>query len=348
MAQLSDLLNMMVEKEASDLFFSVGSPLHIKVDGIMSPVTTKLLSARAVANVAKAIMNDEQRDDFERLPEMNLGMDVEGGGRFRVNIFRQRGDVAIVIRYLREKIPSIEELHLPSVLKDLIMKRRGLVLVVGATGAGKSTTLASMIDYRNTNSTGHILTIEDPIEYVHKYKQSVINQREIGVDTMSYDDALKNAMREAPDVILIGEIRDAETMQHAIQYAETGHLCLSTLHASNANHALERVISFFPETMHRQLFMDMAHNLAAIVSQRLVRNSHGHRMPAVEVMVITPLIRDMIRKGEVDASRSSSFSGNSTTDSTPFSVRTQGTPMATSCCAYSPSRIATQGSKRRR
>ncbi|MGV6826970.1 MAG: PilT/PilU family type 4a pilus ATPase [bacterium] len=328
MAQLNDLLNMMVDRDASDMFFTPDTPLHIKVDGVMTPVSSQTLTAKAVAQLADAMMSDDQRDSFDRLPEMNLGLELPGTGRFRVNIFRQRGDVSIVIRYLKDKIPSIQALNLPDVLENLIMRKRGLVLVVGPTGSGKSTTLASMINYRNQNATGHILTIEDPIEYVHRYKKSVVNQREVGIDTLSYDDALKNAMREAPDVILIGEIRDAETMMHAVQYAETGHLCLSTLHASNANHALERVISFFPQEMHRQLFLDMAHNLAAIVSQRLVRNAEGKRMPAVEVMMISPFIRDLIRKGEVDQIRDvmekSEEPGMQTFDQSLFKLYKQG------------------------
>ncbi len=303
MSSVNDFLEMMVEHDASDLFFSPGTPLHIKIDGNMSPVNSALLTNPGVAGLAATIMNEDQRRAFEDRPEMNLGLEISGKGRFRVNIFRQRGDVAIVIRYLKDKIPSIAELHLPPILENLVMRSRGLVLVVGATGAGKSTSLASMLDYRNKNSRSHILTIEDPIEYVHHYQKCVVNQREVGMDTNSYEDALINAMREAPNVILIGEIRERSTMQHAIAYAETGHLCLSTLHASNANHALERIINFFPQAMHQQVFSDLAHNLGAIVSQRLVRNEKGKRMPAVEVMLISPLIKDLIRKGAVDEVR---------------------------------------------
>ena len=328
MSTVNDFLEMMVERDASDLFFSAGTPLHIKIDGKIAPVNAKPLSGNGIANLASAIMSEEQRRQFEVKPEMNLGLSLEDKGRFRVNIFRERGEVAIVIRFLKNRIPSIEELNLPQVLKKLIMVRRGLVLEVGATGSGKSTTLASMVDYRNTRVRSHILTIEDPIEYTHRYKKSVINQREVGMDTDSYDDALKNAMREAPDVILIGEIRERSTMQHAIAYAETGHLCLSTLHASNANHALERIINFFPEEMHQQVFSDLAHNLAAIVSQRLVRNEKGRRMPAVEVMMMTPLIRDLIRKGKVDEVREtmekSSEPGMQTFDQSLFDLYKAG------------------------
>ncbi|WP_456412738.1 PilT/PilU family type 4a pilus ATPase [Thiolapillus sp.] len=303
MPEINDFLKLMVKNEASDLFFSAGTPLHMKVDGVLSMVKDKPLGGRGIATLADSIMTAEQRRAFEQRPEMNLGLELEGHGRFRVNVFRQRGEVAMVIRYLKDKIPTIAELHLPPILEELVMKPRGLILAVGATGAGKSTTLASMIDYRNRHSRSHILTVEDPVEYVHHYQKSVVNQREIGLDTISYEDALMNAMREAPDVILIGEIRERSTMQHAIAYAETGHLCLSTLHGSNASHVLERIVTFFPKDMHAQLFMDLAHNLVAIISQRLVRDQDGKRVPAVEVLLATPLVRDLIAKGKIDEIR---------------------------------------------
>ncbi len=303
MSDINDFLHLMIQHEASDLFFSPGTPLHIKIEGRLSVVGEEPLEGRGIAALAMSIMNEHQRQAFARRPEMNLGLEVEGKGRFRVNIFRQRGEVAMVIRYLKDRIPSIAELNLPPVLEELVMRPRGLILAVGGTGSGKTTTLASMIDYRNRNSRSHILTIEDPIEYVHHYHKSVVNQREVGTDTVSYEDALKNAMREAPDVILIGEIRDRTNMQHAIAYAETGHLCLSTLHGSNAAHVLERILTFFPRDMHPQVFMDLAHNLVAIVSQRLIRGEDGKRLPAVEVMLITPLIRDLIAKGRIDEVR---------------------------------------------
>ncbi|WP_456372694.1 PilT/PilU family type 4a pilus ATPase [Thiolapillus sp.] len=328
MPEISDFLKLMVRNEASDLFFSPGSPLHMKVDGVLSVVKDNPLSGKGVAALANSIMNDRQRLAFAERPEMNLGLSMEGHGRFRVNVFRQRGEVAMVIRYLQDRIPSIAELHLPPILEELVMKPRGLILAVGATGAGKSTTLASMLDYRNRNSRSHILTIEDPIEYVHRYHQSVVNQREVGMDTDSYEDALMNAMREAPDVILIGEIRERSTMQHAIAYAETGHLCLSTLHGSNASHVLQRIMTFFPKDMHEQLFMDLAHNLVAIISQRLVRNHEGKRMPAVEVLLITPLIRDLIAKGKLDevreAMEKSSETGMQTFDQSLFQLYKSG------------------------
>jgi twitching motility protein PilU len=254
-----------------------------------------------VRKLAYSIMNDDQVKEYEATMEGNLAISISGLGRFRVNVFRQRGDVAMVIRYIKGKIPSIEDLNLPQKLKDLIMEPRGLVLVVGSTGSGKSTTLASMIDYRNDNQTGHILTIEDPVEFLHTHKKSVVDQREVGLDTLSYEVALKNAMREAPDVILIGEIRDQQTMQHAIAYAETGHLCLSTLHANNANQALDRIINFFPDTAHRQLYMDLSLNLKAVVSQRLIKSTDGQRVPAVEIMLLSTFVAELIQKGDIHA-----------------------------------------------
>jgi twitching motility protein PilU len=249
--------------------------------------------------MAYSIMNDDQQKEFEETMEMNCAISAEGLGRFRVNVFRQRGEVSMVVRYIKSYIASVEELNLPAILNDLVMVKRGLILMVGATGSGKSTTLAAMIDYRNTNSAGHILTIEDPIEFLHKHKKSVINQREVGIDTMSYENALKNAMREAPNVILIGEIRDRDTMKHAVAYAETGHLCLSTLHANNANQTLDRIVNFFPDTAHQQLFVDLSLNLRAIIAQRLVIGPDNQRMPAVEVLLNSPYVSSLIEKGDI-------------------------------------------------
>jgi len=292
-------LKLMVQKSASDIFFSTGAPANIKAEGKTMPVGDKRLKPGHVRKLAYSIMSDDQIREFEATYECNLAISIQGLGRFRVNVFRQRGEAAMVIRYIKGDIPNFEQLNLPPILKDFIMEPRGLILVVGSTGSGKSTTLASMIEHRNMTQTGHILTIEDPIEYIYSHKKSVVDQREVGLDTLSYEAALKNAMREAPDVILIGEIRDANTMQHATAYAETGHLCLSTLHANNANQALDRIINFFPDTAHRQLFTDLSLNLRAVISQRLVVGMNGQRIPAVEMMILTPFISELIKKGDI-------------------------------------------------
>lgn len=294
-------LRGMVEHQASDLFFSDGTPVGIKIEGHTERFDDKALGANDVQRLAYSLLDEAQIDEFETELELNLAVARESLGQFRINLFRQRGSVAMVIRHIKSEIPSIEALNLPSLLKELIMIPRGLILVVGAAGSGKSTTLASMIDYRNQHKSGHILTIEEPIEFVHEHKQSIVDQRELGLDTLSYSNALKNAMREAPDVILIGEIRDRETMKHAIAYAETGHLCLSTLHSSNANQTLDRIINFFPETAHRQLFVDLADHLQAIVSQRLVPSVDAYRVPAVELLIRTPYVSDLIRKNDIDS-----------------------------------------------
>jgi len=297
---LKGYLKQMADDRASDLFLSVGAAPGIKVEGTTRYLGDLPLSAAEVEGMAQELMNKDQRIQFAQTLEMNLAHSEPGVGRFRINIYRQRGDVAIVIRYITERIPTIEELNLPPILKDLIMLPRGLVLLVGATGAGKSTALASMIDYRNERKTGHVLTVEEPIEYLHRHKESIVDQREIGLDTMSYANALKNAMREAPDVIMIGEIRDRETMQDAISYAETGHLCLSTLHSNNANQTLERIINFFPEVARPQMLTDLSLNLQAVVSLRLLQGLDSHRIPAVEVLLKTAYVSDLIAKGEVD------------------------------------------------
>jgi len=296
---ITPYLKLMSEKHASDIYFTTNSRPCIKIEGVTSHIGHDILKPGDVKKLAYSIMNDEQIKTFEDILEMDLALSAKNIGRFRVNIFRQRGEVAIVIRYITAKILSISELNLPEILRKLVVEPRGLVLVVGTTGSGKSTTLASMINHRNINMTGHILSIEDPIEYTHQHQKSIVNQREVGLDTLSYSNALKRAMREAPDVIMIGEIRDQETMSQAVAYADTGHLCLSTLHASNAAQTLERVVNFFPEKAHRQLFMDLSLNLRAIISQRLVIGVDDKRVPAVEIMLNTPHMADLIRKGEI-------------------------------------------------
>ena len=297
---ITPFFKLMVDKGASDLFFSVGAPPNIKIEGILAPVGQTPLKPQQMAEIALSLMSDEQRKEFESTLELNMALSINGVGRFRINLFRQRGDVSMVVRYIKSEIPSIEQLNLPLILQSIVMELRGLVLVVGATGSGKSTTLASMIDHRNQNYRGHILTIEDPIEYIHEHKKSIVDQREVGIDTLTYDNALKNAMREAPDVILIGEIRERSSMKHAISYAETGHLCISTLHANNANQALDRVINFFPEDGRRQTLLDLSLNLRAIISLRLVPGLKNQRMAAVEILLNTPYIADLIEKGKVD------------------------------------------------
>ena len=292
-------LRTMVEKDASDLYLSSGAPASAKIDGTLQPLEEKILTTEQIRDTAYSVIDSVQIAEFERKPEMNLAISEEGIGRFRVNIFRQRNSISLVIRNIKTDIPDWKLLGLPSTLTDVIMEKRGLVLFVGATGSGKSTSLASLIDYRNSNSAGHIITIEDPVEFVHSHKQSIVNQREVGVDTDSYEDALKNTLRQAPDVILIGEIRDRDTMEHALAFAETGHLAISTLHANNANQALDRIINFFPEDRRNQLLLDLSLNLRAFVSQRLIKTIDGKRAAAVEILLGTPLVQDMIRRGDV-------------------------------------------------
>jgi len=295
---LDRLFKLMAEKQASDLFISCGAPINIKVNGIVAPVSTQPMDVETVRRIAYELMTKEQAREFENEMEMNLSHLDRAVGNFRVNIFRQRGTISLVIRYVRSNVPPYEELRLPPVLLNLIMEKRGLVLVAGSTGSGKSTTLAAMIDYRNANRSGHILTIEDPIEYLFEHKQSVINQREIGVDTVNYMQALQNALREAPDLIMIGEIRDKETMQQALLHTLTGHLCLSTIHANNSYHALSRIINLFPHDARAAVLSDLSIGLRAIVSQRLVRNRDGEQQPAVEILLNTTLIADLIKNGE--------------------------------------------------
>jgi twitching motility protein PilU len=294
------LLTMMMQKKGSDLFITSGFPPAMKIDGKMTPATTQPLSSQHTQELARAIMNDKQAAEFEATKECNFAISPASIGRFRVNAFMQQGRVGIILRTINVQIPEMEDLKLPPVLKDVVMTKRGLVLFVGGTGSGKSTSLAAMIGYRNQNSYGHIITIEDPVEYVHDHRNCVITQREVGVDTDSWEIALKNTLRQAPDVILIGEIRDREVMEHAIAFAETGHLAMGTLHANNANQAIDRIINFFPEERRPQLLMDLSLNLKAIVSQRLIPVKEGKgRAAAVEVLLNSPLIADLIFKGEI-------------------------------------------------
>ena len=295
-----DLLRLLLQKKGSDLFITVGFPPAFKVDGKMTPVSNQVLTAQHTAELARSIMNDKQAAEFEARKECNFAIAPSGIGRFRVNAFVQQANIGMVLRVITTTIPKFEDLGIPPVLKDVIMTKRGLVIMVGGTGSGKSTTLAAMIGYRNENSYGHIITIEDPIEYTHPHINCLITQREVGVDTDSWESALHNTLRQAPDVILIGEIRARETMEHAVAFAETGHLCLGTLHANSANQALDRIINFFPEERRSQLLMDLSLNLRALVSQRLIPLKEGKgRAAAVEVMLNSPLVADLIFKGEV-------------------------------------------------
>ncbi len=293
------LLKVLASQDGSDLYLSTGAPPCAKFNGVLKPLGTEAFRPGDVALIADGIMDAEQRQDFERELEMNLAYSLPGIGRFRINIFKQRNEVSIVARNVKLDIPKFEDLHLPPVLLDVVMEKHGLVLFVGATGSGKSTSLAALIDHRNRHASGHIITIEDPVEFIHKHKKSIINQREVGVDTRSFHAALKNTLRQAPDVILIGEIRDRETMEHALAFADTGHLAISTLHANNANQALDRIINFFPEERRAQLLHDLGNNLKAFISQRLVKTRDGKRRAAVEVMLGTPTIRDLIHRNEL-------------------------------------------------
>ena len=297
---MHDLLRMLVQKNGSDLFITVGAAPSMKIDGRMTPVSNQTLTPQHTQTLVRSIMNDKQLGEFEQKQEVNFAISLPGVSRYRVNAFTQRGSMGMVLRVIRSEIPNFDELGLPPVLRDVAMTKRGLVIFVGATGSGKSTSLASMISYRNENSYGHIITIEDPIEFVHQHKNCIVTQREVGVDTDSYEIALKNTLRQAPDVILIGEIRDREAMEHAIAFAETGHLCLSTLHANSTNQALDRVINFFPEERRPQLLMDLSLNMKGIISQRLIPKADGTgRVAAIEVMLNTPLMADLIFKGHV-------------------------------------------------
>jgi twitching motility protein PilU len=297
--ELKDYLLILARRDGSDIYLSTGAPPCAKFQGVLRALDKDPLTPGRVKEIAYSVMDAAQIAEFERVLEMNLAIGESGVGRFRVNIFKQRGEVSMVIRNIKTDIPTVADLGLPLVLTEVIMAKRGLILFVGGTGSGKSTSLAALIDHRNTNSGGHIITIEDPIEFVHRHKRSVVNQREIGVDTLSYADALKNTLRQAPDVILIGEIRDRETMEHALAFAETGHLAISTLHANSANQALDRIINFFPEERRSQLLTDLSSNLRAFISQRLIPTIDGKRVAAIEILLHSPMVETLIKRGEV-------------------------------------------------
>jgi twitching motility protein PilU len=324
-----DLLRALVAKKGSDLFITANFPPAMKIDGKMTPVSQTPLTAQHSGTLARSIMNDKQAAEFEAHKECNFAISPAGIGRFRVNAFVQQAQVGVVLRVITTTIPNFEDLKLPSVLKDVAMTKRGLVIFVGGTGSGKSTSLAAMVGYRNENSHGHIVTIEDPVEYVHPHKNCIITQREVGVDTDSWEAALKNTLRQAPDVILIGEVREREVMEHAIAFAETGHLCLATLHANNSNQAMDRIINFFPEERRTQLLMDLSLNLKGVISQRLLPMKEGKgRVPAVEVLLNTPLISDLIFKGQVheikEIMKKSRELGMQTFDQALFDLHEQG------------------------
>jgi twitching motility protein PilU len=301
MLDINRLLERILDLDASDLYLTVGSPPVFRVEGEATPADEAALSAEDTVALAEAAMSDpRQRDEFARVKEMNLALSVTGRGRFRCNIFQQRNSVGLVIRQIKLNVPSVDDLGLPEVLKEIALTKRGLVLVTGATGSGKSTTLAAMIDHRNTTTPGHIVTIEDPIEFMHQHKRAIITQREVGFDTLSFHEALRNTLRQAPDVILIGEVRDEITMEAAITFAETGHLCLATLHSNNANQTIERIINFFPPIRHEQIYLQLSLNLRGIISQRLVPGIDRRRVVAVEILLDTPRVKDLIKKAEID------------------------------------------------
>ena len=294
---LQPYLKLMSEQLASDMYFTTGAPVSVRIDGSMRPVGKSMLNPGMTKKLAYDLLTPAQIKDFEKNLELNLGVSYTDLGRFRINIYMQRGEVSMVIRYIKADIPTLDDLGLPEVYKTMIMRQKGLILVVGATGMGKSTSLASMLDHRNMTESGHILTIEDPIEFMFRHKKCIVGQREVGLDTLSFDNALREAMREAPDVIMIGESRDRETMESALRYADTGHLCLTTLHATNANQTLDRLLNFFPSDSHNQILMDLSLNLNCILAQRLVKTENGSRIVAVEVLVNTPYISKLIRQG---------------------------------------------------
>ena len=325
---LQPYLKLMSEQQASDMYFTTGAPVSVRIEGVMRPVGKSMLNPGMTKKLAYDLLRPAQIKDFEKNLELNLGVSYTDLGRFRINIYMQRGEVSMVIRYIQSDIPTIDELGLPDIYKTMIMRKKGLVLVVGATGMGKSTSLASMLDYRNMTETGHVLTIEDPIEFMFRHKKCIVGQREVGLDTLSFDNALREAMREAPDVIMIGEARDRSTMESALRYADTGHLCLTTLHATNANQTLDRLINFFPSEAHNQVLMDLSLNLNCILAQRLVKSEEGKRIAAVEVLVNTPYISKLIRDGNFheikDIMEKGSEAGMNTFDQSLYELLKEG------------------------
>jgi len=325
---LDPLFKLMAEKQASDMFFTAGAPIQIKINGVVMPVNAQKLDPAGVKKIAYEVMTEAQIEEYERTFEMNFAVGRSDLGSFRLNVFRQRGAVALVVRFIKPDIPTVEELKLPPIVKDLVMEKLGMVLVVGSTGSGKSTSMAAMIDYRNSTRTGHILTIEDPMEFVFKHKKSIVNQREVGMDTRSYNQALISAMREAPDLLMIGEIRDQPTLQSALLFAQTGHLCLSTLHANNSYHALNRIINFFPREAREALLADLAISLRCVLSQRLIRAKGGGRIPAVEVLLNTAHISELIKNGAMgeikDAMEQSLAPGSQTFEQSLFNLYSTG------------------------
>lgn len=309
---LQPYLKLMSEQQASDMYFTTGAPVSMRIEGSMRPVGKSMLNPGMTKKLAYDLLTPVQIKDFEKNLELNLGVSYTDLGRYRINIYLQRGEVSMVIRYIKAEIPSLDDLQLPEIYKSMVMRKKGLILVVGATGMGKSTSLASMLDYRNMTESGHILTIEDPIEFMFRHKKCIVGQREVGLDTLSFDNALREAMREAPDVIMIGESRDREAMESALRYADTGHLCLTTLHATNANQALDRMLNFFPSDAHNQILMDLSLNLNCILAQRLVKVEDGSRVVAVEVLVNTPYISKLIRGGEFNEIKAIMEKGNET------------------------------------
>ncbi|MDX2505933.1 MAG: PilT/PilU family type 4a pilus ATPase [Gammaproteobacteria bacterium] len=325
---ITKFLQLMVNEEASDLFFSTHASVTMKSQGKIRPISKQTLTSEQIKSILANLVDEEKLQEFHDTLELNFAISLANVGRFRANAFRQRGDIAMVIRHIKTDIPKVSEMNLPATLNDLVAHKNGLIMVVGATGSGKSTTLAAMVGHRNSHIGGHILTIEDPVEFIHSHKKAIVNQREVGLDTLSYSNALKNAMREAPDVILIGEVRDSETMEHAMAYADTGHLCLTTLHASNAIQSLDRIFNFFPKNAHRQLSEDLSRNLRAIVSQRLIPGKDGTLYPAVEILINTPYVTEILQQGKLEklpeAMEQGSKYGMATFDEVLYKMYTSG------------------------